>query len=109
MTSAATPVSAAAKQQHDDDDNQNQFHGSTPFMVPALFAAHRILQSTDCVLQLAYGLVGLACRFQPLVAEDLPGDFFHRSLGLLCRAFDSISIHCRILSVGRVRLVLRQR
>jgi hypothetical protein len=50
MTSAATPVSSAAKQQDDDDDNQNQFHGNTPLMVPALFAAHCILQSADCVL-----------------------------------------------------------
>jgi hypothetical protein len=33
MTSAATPVSTAAKQQHDYDDNQEQFHGTSPLMV----------------------------------------------------------------------------
>jgi hypothetical protein len=33
MTSAATPVSAAAKQQHQDNDNENQFHEKSPLMV----------------------------------------------------------------------------
>ena len=71
-------------------------------MVLALLAAHRILQSTDRVLHLACGLVGLAFGFQLLVAEDLSGDFFHGSLGLLGRALDAIFIHCRFLDVGWV-------
>jgi len=53
-------------------------------MVMALFAAYCILQSADRVLHLASSLVGLALSFQLLVAEDLPGGFFHGSLGLLC-------------------------
>jgi hypothetical protein len=31
MTSATTPVSAAAKQQHQNDDNEDQFHKKSPF------------------------------------------------------------------------------
>jgi hypothetical protein len=65
----------------------------------ALFAAHRILQSADCVLYLACSLVGLSFSFQFLVAEDLPGRFFHGPLGLLGRTFDSIFVHCRFLVV----------
>jgi hypothetical protein len=68
-------------------------------MVLALLAAHRILQSTDRVLHLACGLVRLAFGFQLLVAEDLPRGFFHRSFGLLCRTFNSIFVHCRILVI----------
>src|SRR4029077_18286588 len=63
-------------------------------MAMALFAAHRIFQSADCVLYLACSLVGLAFSFQLLVAEDLPGGFFDGSHGPLCRTFDSIFIHC---------------
>src|ERR1700687_346046 len=68
-------------------------------MVLVLFSSHRIFQSADCVLHLACSLVGLAFSFQLLVAEDLPGGFFDSSLGLHCRTFDSIFIHCRILAV----------
>jgi hypothetical protein len=68
-------------------------------MLLALFATHRILQSADGVLHLACSLVGLALSFQLLVAEDLPSRFFHGSLGLFCRTFDSIFIHCRILVI----------
>jgi hypothetical protein len=60
-------------------------------MLP-LFTAHRILQSANRVLHFAGSLVGLASSFQLLVAEDLPCGLFHRSLGLLCRAFDSIFV-----------------
>ncbi len=63
MTLAATPVPAATEQQQEHDDNQNQFHGKSPLMVTALVAAHRILQSTDCVLHFACSLVGVAFRF----------------------------------------------
>jgi hypothetical protein len=38
----------------------------------ALFAAHHIFQSTDCVLHFASGLVGRAFGFQFLVTENLP-------------------------------------
>ena len=68
-------------------------------MVMALFAAHRILQSTDRVLHFACGLVGGAFGFHFLVAENLPDRFLHSSFDLLCRAFNSIFIHCRILVV----------
>jgi len=54
-----------------------------PWMVMALFAAHRILQSADRVLQLALRFVGAALGFQLLVPEDLPGGLFHATLGLL--------------------------
>jgi hypothetical protein len=33
MTSAATPISAAAEQQHQDHDNKDQFHEKSPLMV----------------------------------------------------------------------------
>ena len=64
----------------------------------ALFATHRILQSTDRVLQFAGSRVDLAFRFQLLVAEDLPRGFFYRSLGLLRRTFNAIFVHCRLLA-----------
>src|SRR5712664_1678413 len=44
MTSTATPVSAATEQQHDHNDNQNQFHGNSPLMAMALFAACQSIQ-----------------------------------------------------------------
>jgi hypothetical protein len=97
MTLAATPVSATAEEQQDHYDNQDQFHGNPPLTVTALFAAHRILQSADCVLNLARNLVGLAFSVQLLVAKDLPGGFFHGTLGLLGRTLDPIFIHCHIL------------
>ena len=68
-------------------------------MAMALFASHRILQSADRVLHFDRGLVGLAFSFQLVVAERLSGGFFHRALGLLCRTFDSIFVHCRILVI----------
>jgi hypothetical protein len=52
-------------------------------MVMASFAAHRILQSTDRVLQLALRFVGAALGFQLLVAEDLPGGLLHATFGPL--------------------------
>jgi hypothetical protein len=64
----------------------------------ALVAAHRVFDPADRVLKLARNLVGLAFSFQLLVAENLPGSFFHSTLGLLCRTFDPIFIHCGILS-----------
>ena len=94
MTLAAPPVSATAEEQHEDDDNQNHFHGKPPLTVMALFAAHRIFYSADCVLNLARNLVGPAFSFQLLVAEGLPSGFFHGALGLLGRTFDPIFIHC---------------
>jgi hypothetical protein len=100
MTLAATPVSTTAEEQHEDYDNQDHFHGKTPLTVTALFAAHRILHSADCVLNLARNLVGLAVSFQLLVAEDLPGGFFHGTIGPLCGTFDPIFIRCRILACG---------
>jgi hypothetical protein len=39
MTSTATPVSAAAEQEHYYNDNQDQFHGISPLVATALFAA----------------------------------------------------------------------
>src|ERR1700733_12914293 len=103
ITATATPVSAAAaKQQHQDKNDQDQFHNKSPLLATALFAAHRIFQAADRVLHLAGSLVGLAFGFQLLVAENLPGSFFHGSLGLLGRAFDAIFIHCRFLDVGWV-------
>jgi hypothetical protein len=97
MTLAAPPVSATAEEQHEDDDNQNHFHGKPPLTVLALLAAHRIFHSADSVLSLARNLVGLAFSFQLLVAENLPGGFFHGTLSLHGRTFDPIFIHCRIL------------
>jgi hypothetical protein len=44
MTSAATPVSAAAEQEHHHNDNQDQFHGISPLMATALFAAYPNIQ-----------------------------------------------------------------
>jgi hypothetical protein len=44
-------------------------------------------------LHFAGSLVGLSLGFQLLIAKNLPGGFFHRSLGLFGRAFDSIFVH----------------
>jgi hypothetical protein len=44
MTSTATPVSAAAEQEHYYNDNQDQFHGISPLMATALFAAYLNIQ-----------------------------------------------------------------
>jgi hypothetical protein len=57
MTLAATPVSATAEEQHEDYDNK------PPLTVMVLFAAHRIFNSADRVLNLARNLVGLAFSF----------------------------------------------
>jgi hypothetical protein len=97
VTLTATPVSAAAEYQNDQDDNENQFHRKAPLMVLALFASDSVLHSANGILHFARNLVGPAFIFQLLVAEDLPNSFFNCSLGLLCRAFDSIFVHCRVL------------
>ena len=73
-------------------------------MAMALFAAHRILQSTHRVLYLAGGLVGLAFGFQFLVAESLPGRFLYAPFYLRCRTYNSIFIHGHLLAVYRVAL-----
>ena len=78
ITSSSTEVSAAAKQQHQYNDNQDQFHGKPPLIVRVLFSAHRILQSAECILHLASGLLGLAFNFQILIAQNLSGSFFSR-------------------------------
>jgi hypothetical protein len=39
MTATATPISAATEQEHEYNDNQEQFHGISPLMAMALFAA----------------------------------------------------------------------
>jgi hypothetical protein len=44
VTSTATPVSAATEQEHYYNDNQEQFHGTSPLMAMALFAAHLSIQ-----------------------------------------------------------------
>jgi hypothetical protein len=44
MTSTATPVSAATEQEHYHNDNQDQFHGNSPLMAMALFAAYQSIQ-----------------------------------------------------------------
>jgi hypothetical protein len=44
MTSPATPVSAATEQEHYHNDDQDQFHGNSPLMAMALFAAHQNIQ-----------------------------------------------------------------
>ena len=67
--------------------------------VLTLFTARSVLQSTDCVLHFAGSLVGYAIGFQLFIAKDLPDGFFHHSLGVFCRPFDSIFVHCRILDV----------
>jgi hypothetical protein len=54
MTSAASPISAAAKQQHQYDNNQDQIHGKSPLMVTALLTARRVVQSADRVLNLTH-------------------------------------------------------
>jgi hypothetical protein len=54
-------------------------------------------------LHFAGSLVGLTFSFQFLVAENLPCGFLNGSLGLLCRTFDSIFIHYRILAVCHCR------
>jgi hypothetical protein len=44
MTSTATPVSAATEQEHYHNDNEDQFHGNSPLMAMALFAAYQSIQ-----------------------------------------------------------------
>jgi len=50
MTSTATPISAATEQEHEYNDNQEQFHGISPLMAMALFAApkHSTVSSKYC-------------------------------------------------------------
>jgi hypothetical protein len=45
MTSTATPISAATEQEHYQNDNQDQFHGISPLMAMALFAAYQEFNS----------------------------------------------------------------
>ena len=58
-----------------------------------LLAAECILQSSDGILYLADGLLSLAFSLQLFITEDFSGGFFHGSLDLLYRTFDSILIH----------------
>jgi hypothetical protein len=44
MTATATPVSAATEQEHQHNNDEDQFHGNSPLMTTALFAAHQIFQ-----------------------------------------------------------------
>jgi len=44
MTSTATPVSAAPEQEHYHNHNQEQFHGISPLVPTALFAAYLSIQ-----------------------------------------------------------------
>jgi hypothetical protein len=50
MTSTATPVSAATEQEHQHNNNEDQFHGNSPLMTTALFAAHQIFNGVLKVL-----------------------------------------------------------
>ena len=56
---------------------RSQFHGKSPLTVLTLFTAHRILQSAECILHLASGLLVLAFNFQILIAQNLSSSFFH--------------------------------
>jgi hypothetical protein len=71
-----------------------------PVLAPARMRRLLTGESADRVLHLASNLGGFAFGFQLLVAEDLSGGLFHRSLRLLCGTFDSILIHCHVLAVG---------
>jgi hypothetical protein len=44
MASTATPISAATEQKHYQNDNEEQFHGISPLMAMALFAAYLSIQ-----------------------------------------------------------------
>jgi hypothetical protein len=44
MAATATPVSAATEQEHYHNDNQDQFHGNSPLMAMAFFAAYQSIQ-----------------------------------------------------------------
>jgi hypothetical protein len=44
MTSPAPPVSAATEHEHQHNNNQDQFHGNSPLMAMALFAAYQSIQ-----------------------------------------------------------------
>jgi hypothetical protein len=50
MTATATPISTATEQEHEYNDNQEQFHGISPLMAMALFAApkHSTVSSKYC-------------------------------------------------------------
>src|SRR5262249_36244857 len=58
-----------------------------------IVAAHGVLQSADCVLHLAGGLVALAFRFGLGVAGYLSDLLLHGSLRLVSRAFHAIFVH----------------
>jgi hypothetical protein len=57
-----------------------------------LFAAKRILQAADGVLNLALRLVSLAFGFQLGVAGDFTGCFLYGALRLIGCAFDPILV-----------------
>jgi len=50
MTSTATPVSAATEQEHEHNDNEDQFHGNSPLMAMAIFAAYQAFNGVLKVL-----------------------------------------------------------
>jgi hypothetical protein len=50
MTSTTTPISAAAEHEHYQNDNQDQFHGISPLMATALFAAYQAFNGVLKVL-----------------------------------------------------------
>jgi len=51
MTSTTTPISAAAEHEHYQNDDQDQFHGISPLMATALFAAClSIQQPLQCIV-----------------------------------------------------------
>jgi hypothetical protein len=72
MASTATPVSAATEQEHYHNDNQDQFHGNSPLMAMALFAAYQSIQQRlqgivpdqRATPQLAFR----GCKFRPISA-----------------------------------------
>jgi hypothetical protein len=65
-------------------------------LLPGLFAAKRVLEAADRVLNLSGNLVALALGLELGNTGDLADDFLHGTFGLLCRSLDTIFVHANL-------------
>src|SRR5450759_3930553 len=61
-----------------------------------LFAAKRVLEAANRVLNLSGNLFAFAFSFELGITGDLADDFLHGTVGLLCRSLDAILVHVRL-------------
>jgi len=74
--------------------------------VTSLFAAQRVLDAADGILNLALDLIGFALGFGLAVTGYFSGNFLNLAFDLFDRAFDAILVHAFLLVVVRQRASL---